>query len=246
MAIPCSTYRTPRTGRAGTSLSSREEPGAHPQQPPTIREALPCDCSTAGRLQSAGRRGRAPGHAARAARAGGVPSHPRGPREACGAPSTARSPARPGADPPAGRRRHKKRGGAASAQGGGAQPAPTPVRIPARLTDPCPGSQQRRAHPSPARSRAKSPPAPASLGRCHHPAEPQRTHRPRRSRGSSFPSRAAALYRGAGGANGRQSGPGQQQLTGGAHAALPSLPLTAAVGPAPRGVRMEGRAESRS
>lgn len=58
------------------SLSNREEPGAHPEQPPTIREASPCDCSTAGRLQTFGREtGPSPGAGSEAARAG--PGEPR-------------------------------------------------------------------------------------------------------------------------------------------------------------------------
>lgn len=94
------------------------------------------------------------------------------------------------------RTQRARRGGPCPGRGnsGGTLAAPTPARVPVRLTDPRPGSQHcEPARPCPARNRAAPPPAPGSLARGHHPAAAQRTHQPRRGRGSSFPARASAL-----------------------------------------------------
>lgn len=184
---------------------------------------------TAARQQTAGRRGRA--------RAGGVPSHPR----AHARPAGRSAPL--GAQHGRERTQRSRTGGSGRGTSGGSDPSegPCPPQRPPAQAYSTASPPPPHTEPSP----AKPSPAPGSLSpRSPIPHKPQRTHRPRRSRGSSFPARATALYRGPGGANRRQSGPRQQPLTGGAPAALPSFSVAAPLSPAPLGVRMEPTEQS--
>ncbi|XP_072791898.1 uncharacterized protein [Taeniopygia guttata] len=216
-----------RKGRFGRNPAARTElriGRASPAErspaptPSNHRRSVRHRLVTAARLQSAGRRGRALGE----------------PRVTHGAPAR---PAERSAPLGTGRTRrgHKEREGAAPAQGWGTQTAPTPARVPARLTDPRPGSQ----HGEPARKEpSRASPDPGSLARDHHPQHP--------SAPTSLTAAAAAPsppapppYSG-----GRAAPIGARAATAGGGASPPFPPFPrqrGALRPAPRGVRMESQ-----